>query len=85
MILYIFREELQLVRQECASQSKLLQSARDDLQESELQQEEYRQKSETEIDRLQKKLQDERSRRLAAEEDTRTHVEVSFTFQSYAL
>lgn len=78
----VFREELHLLRQESASQAKLLQSARKDLQISELHQEEHRQKAETEIDRLQKKLQEERSRRLTAEEDCRTHSEVGSNLTS---
>ncbi|KAK3931110.1 Golgin subfamily A member 5 [Frankliniella fusca] len=69
------REELQLLRQESASQSKLLQSVRNDLQLCELQQEENRQKAEIEIDKLQKRYQEERSRRLQAEEDCRAHLE----------
>lgn len=69
------REELQLLRQDSASQSKLLQSVRNDLQLCEIQQEENRQKAETEIDRLQKRLQEERTRRLHAEEDCRVHLE----------
>ncbi|XP_034249266.1 golgin subfamily A member 5 [Thrips palmi] len=69
------REELQLHRQESATQAKLLQSARNDLQLFELQQEEQRQKTEAELNRLQKILQEERSRRQAAEEDCRVHLE----------
>lgn len=69
------REELRLLQQESASQSKLLQSVRNDLQVCELQQEEQRQKAETEIDRLQRRVQEERSHRLSAEEDCRFHLE----------
>lgn len=69
------REELQLLRQESATQAKSLQSARNDLQLFELQQEEQRQKAEAELVRLQNMLQEERSRRQAAEEDCKTHFE----------
>lgn len=76
------RKEVELLHQESASQSKQLQSVRNDLHMCELQQEEHRQKAESEIDRLQKKVQDERARRQTAEEDCRIHLEELKTSKS---
>lgn len=78
-----FREELRHLRKDSASQAKQILSLRNNLQTCEILQEEQRQKAEIEIDRLQKKLSEERSRRVSAEEDSRAHLEVVLQYIPY--